>query len=391
MSGGTRSYEISRRLVSLGHEVHMITSSRDLNDSFITKEKGVYVYWIPNFYSNKLSFKGRIFSFLKFSYLSTKLAFTIPSFDVIYATSTPLTIAIPGLILSYIRKRPLIFEVRDLWPKVPIDLGVLKNPILIVLSRWLEKLVYKKSTNIIALAPGMKKEIVSLGTRNQKVSVISNGCDFDLIQKLKKSDPKYKIRNRYNWLGKRKLILYAGAIGQANGLLYVADIAKSMLEIDPEVRFVIIGDGKEKDALMLKSKALNVLNVNLFIFPSLKKIEVFFWILNSDLNLCLFNGPKSLWENAVQNKFFDSIAFGKPVACNFYGFQSKIAKNNNFGILLSNKDALKDALLLKNKLSDRRWLLNASINSKKIAEKYFNYDFLALKLEKILIDAVSQK
>lgn len=391
MSGGTRSYEISRRLVSLGHEVHMITSSRDLNDRFITKEKGVYVYWIPNFYSNKLSFMGRIFSFLKFSYLSTKLAFTIPSFDVIYATSTPLTIGIPSLILSYIRKRPLIFEVRDLWPKVPIDLGILKNPILIALSRWLEKLVYKRSVHIVALAPGMKKEIVSTGIPKYKVSVISNGCNFDLIYKPKESSIKHKIRNEYNWLGKRKLILYAGAIGKANGLLYLADIAKSMLDIDPEIRFVVIGDGKEKDALILKSKVLNVLDVNLFIFPPLKKTEVISWILNSDLNLCFFNGPKSLWENAVQNKFFDSIALGKPVACNFYGFQSKIAKKNNFGILLSNKDTFKDALLLKNKLNDKKWLLNARTNSKKIAKNYFNYDFLVSKLEKIFIDAISQK
>ena len=118
MPGSTRSFELSKRLVENGHRVYLITSKRDdyqLQKNGWTKENGIDVYWTPVSYSNKMGFLRRIFSFLLFSIKSLKVTLSIDA-DIIYATSTPLTIAIPAIIYSKLKSKPMIFEVRDLWP-----------------------------------------------------------------------------------------------------------------------------------------------------------------------------------------------------------------------------------------------------------------------------------
>src|SRR5690625_3260213 len=138
MSGGTRSYEMARRLVTAGHEVHMITSWRDPDRAdenwFETVEAGVNVHWLPVPYSNHMSYGERIKAFSRFAHQAGTKAKELQG-DVIFATSTPLTIAIPAISASKKHKVPMVFEVRDLWPELPIAIGALNNPIL----KWAAK------------------------------------------------------------------------------------------------------------------------------------------------------------------------------------------------------------------------------------------------------------
>jgi hypothetical protein len=137
MSGGTRSYEMARRLVKMGHDVHMVTSYREETnhtDWFTTIEDGITVHWLPLLYSNKMNYTQRIKAFVNFAVKSSIKAVSMKA-DIIFATSTPLTIAIPAVIASKRQKIPLVFEVRDLWPELPIAMGALKNPI----ARFLAK------------------------------------------------------------------------------------------------------------------------------------------------------------------------------------------------------------------------------------------------------------
>ena len=130
MSGGTRSYEFARRLVSMGHQVNMITSWRDpdgRNSWFSTNEDGINVHWLPVPYSNSMSYSQRLFSFFRFAILSARKAASLPA-DVVFATSTPLTIVLPAFYASRCQSVPMVFEVRDLWPELPIAMGALRNP-----------------------------------------------------------------------------------------------------------------------------------------------------------------------------------------------------------------------------------------------------------------------
>ena len=133
MPGGTRPYEMARRLVAKGHEVNMVCSWRASDGRtnwFETKEAGISIHWLPVPYSNRMSYRARIQAFLKFALLSTFKAASLDS-DIVYASSTPLTIALPAIIAALKCNVPMVLEVRDLWPEMPIAIGALNNPLAI--------------------------------------------------------------------------------------------------------------------------------------------------------------------------------------------------------------------------------------------------------------------
>jgi hypothetical protein len=141
MSGGTRSFEMAKRLVRAGHEVHMITSEQGDRVSGrawrVTDEHGITVHWTSVPYSNYMGIRQRLGAFVRFAWRASARATRLGG-DVIFATSTPLTISVPALVASTLRRRPFVFEVRDLWPEVPIAIGALTNPLAIRLARALE-------------------------------------------------------------------------------------------------------------------------------------------------------------------------------------------------------------------------------------------------------------
>ena len=162
---------MARRLVAAGHEVNLITSRREPgmdNDWYMTDEEGIKVHWFPVAYSNHMGFAQRIRAFLRFAIASARKAASIKA-DVVFATSTPLTIVLPGIFATWRQRVPLVFEVRDMWPAVPIAMGALRNPILIRAAYWLENLAYRRSKHVVALAPGMRDDIVSTGLIQQRL------------------------------------------------------------------------------------------------------------------------------------------------------------------------------------------------------------------------------
>jgi glycosyltransferase involved in cell wall biosynthesis len=391
MPGGTRSFEMARRLVAAGHEVELITSCREPSagdDWYVTNEEGINVHWFPVAYSNNMGFRERLWAFLRFALASAKKAASIKS-DVVFATSTPLTIVIPGLFAKIIQKIPLVFEVRDMWPAVPIALGVLRNPVLIFAAKWLEEIAYRHANHIIALAPGMRDDIMSKGILSSKITVIPNGCDLNIFG-IDLAVYAAQLRKNHSWLDSRPLVLFAGTLGRANGVDYLVKVGKEMNEINPDVRFVIIGDGAERELIETEARIAGVLNKNLFLFHSMPKKELAVWLAASDFTVGLFSGPSVLWKDAVQNKFFDSIAAGKPMACNFSGFQSKVAVEHDLGLIIPSDNPRLAASLLLGKLMDTNWLKGVEERAMMLAKGIFNRDFLAKKLENVLMDTVGQ-
>ncbi len=185
--GGTRSYEFARRLIDRGHSVCMITSSAMLSDRYgpfprTTRVdiEGIPTVVIPVDYSNKMSYSRRILAFIRFALLASSEAMR-QNGDVVFATSTPLTIAIPGLAAHLWHHIPMVFEVRDLWPELPIALGALRNPVARFAASLLEWLAYHSSKHIIALSPGMAEGVIRRGIRPERVTVIPNSCDIELF------------------------------------------------------------------------------------------------------------------------------------------------------------------------------------------------------------------
>lgn len=391
MPGGTRSFEMARRLVRSKHTVNVLTSKRDYNKGnhrllSVSKEEGISVYWILNKYSNKMSFYKRIVAFLKFAILSTFFGLKIQC-DVVFATSTPLTIAIPALIISKVKRIPLVFEVRDLWPEIPIAIGDLKNPLMIYFARLLEKTTYRNSESVIALSPGMKKGIMKTGYPSHKIYVIPNSSDVKLFRSDINNDNL--LCKKYDWLGNNSLVLYAGTFGRINGVSYLVRIAYEMLRIDKNIIFLTVGEGLEKNDIEKLSKNLGILDVNFFILPSVNKKDM--PILFSSATVCtsLFINLKPMWNNSA-NKFFDALAAGKPLMINYGSWQADILEESGAGIVVPPDNPKMASRMLHDFISDNSRLAAASKAAQYLAKNKFDRDILYKQFKNVLVASVGK-
>jgi len=387
MPGIVRSYEMARRLVAMGHEVHMVTTDQRLNLDAgtqpkwrVTNEAGITVHWTAVPYDNTQSYPDRVRAFLTFAWRAARKTIELRG-DVIFATSTPLTVAIPALLATWRTRKPLVFEVRDLWPAVPIAVGALRNPLAKWAARMLERTTYRNSRRVIALAPGMGEEIAATGYPKDRITIIPNGCD--LVEFTDESIAR-DVRAQHEWLGNRPLLLFAGTFGLVNGMAYLVKLAEAIAKIDPEIRVAAVGGGREYELTEKLAREKGLLDRSFFLLGKRPKRETVRWLQAADMTIALFTGPDIVWRDAVQNKFFDSLAAGKPVANNFPGWQSKIAAEAGAGLILSATDIEAAARDVVNALRDPAWMRSASDAAKKLARERFDRDKLAIQLANVL-------
>ncbi|NLW36285.1 MAG: glycosyltransferase family 4 protein [Syntrophorhabdus aromaticivorans] len=390
MPGGTRSYEMAKMLSRWGHEVHLITTDRadeKRGEWWTSEEEGFCVHWTPVPYSNRMDYRARLGAFAKFAARACSKAVDIGG-DIVFASSTPLTVAIPGVRASKRLGVPFVFEVRDLWPEIPIAIGAIKNPILIRAARWLEKYAYRNSSRIVALSPGIKKSIAVSGFPEEKVAVIPNSCDLGLFQVPPEDGGK--IRRSFDWLGDRPLVVYLGTFGRINGVSYLARVAAEVRKSAPEIRFAAIGEGKEWEEVETLAKELGILNENFFLFKEIPKKETPSWFSAATITTSLFIDLPEMWSNSA-NKFFDSLAAGRPVAINYNGWQAEILQDTGAGIVLDPENTEAASAAIIESIHDLDWIIRASHAAKKLAVERFDRVILARALEAVLIDACTGK
>lgn len=386
MAGGTRSYEMARRLVAAGHEVQMVTTWRDPTDKedwFITEEAGIRVHWLPVHYSNHMGFGSRLRAFVHFAWAAARRAAAL-NCDVVFATSTPLTIALPGVYASKRQGVPMVFEIRDLWPDVPIAIGALRNPVSIELARMLERFAYRNSTRIVALAPGMKEAVSARGVDPDIVEVIPNGCDFDVFDAFASNDTGLPSDMC------RVPIVYAGTMGIANGVEYISRLAAAVRrqQADSGVCFYLIGDGARRAAAEAEAAALGVLNESVFFMGSLPKRDVGRWVCAAAATIMTYAGPEILYRDSVSNKFFDSLAAGRAVLANFSGYSTITAQEAGAGFILDDEPERGAQQLLE--IVNRPGALErAGSAAHELARSRFSRDDLASSLERVLTDAIT--
>ena len=387
MGGSTRSYEIAKRFVEKGHEVNLITTLQNQENGVhnkkwtMTNESGINVYWFPIEYSNKLNFYYRVLAFFKFAFHSFKKGLSLKE-DLIYATSTPLTIIIPGYLLSFLKNKPLVLEIRDLWPTLPIAIGALKNPINIFLTKLLEKFAYKFSKKIIALSPGIKRGIIDQGISDEKILVIPNSCDLENFTIKNHSIENIKFRKKYNIPEKNLLITYAGTFGKINNLFYMVDLSEK-LKNNPFISFLAVGDGADFEKVK-RSVEEKKIQKNFKIIKTLPKKNIPQVLSASDISLSIFLPLKEMESNSA-NKFFDGLASGNMILINYGGWQEDILIRNNSGMRLPQN--IEDAAEIVSQLEkNRSKVAEFGSNAKKLAVKEFDRGKLTDKLEKIIIE-----
>ena len=390
MSGGTRSYEMARRLVAAGHEVHMITSwvkETDKTDWYVTNEAGIHVHWFPNNYNNKMSYMDRIKAFFRFAFHAAKKGKSFKNVDVVFATSTPLTIALPAVSTAKKLNVPMVFEVRDLWPELPIAMGALNNPILQKVAHGLEHWAYKNSKAIVALSPGMKEGIVKTGYSKQQVAVIPNSSDIELFDI--NSQKVSEFRNSLEWLQNRPLIVYTGTFGHINGVGYLVELAEKLKVINPEIRLLLVGDGIEFDQVTLLAQEKGVLNNNLFMMKQVPKKDIPVILNAASLCTALFIDKPEMRANSA-NKFFDALAAGKPIMINYGGWMVDLIEKNNCGLVTWNLDIQVAAQKVADFIDDSKHYKVSATNARRLANTQFHRDILAAQLNDVLVNALNQ-
>jgi len=390
-TSGGRSYEFGRRLVARGHRVTLITGAFEhsgLSTSgrrSIMNVDGIEVRVLGVPYRQRMSPLRRLQAFAGFMLAACRESLRIERPDVVFATSTPLTIAIPGMWAARWHRCPFVFEVRDLWPAAPIELGVLRNPLLIGLARWLERAAYRRATAVVALSPGMKEGIEATGVPATKVTVIPNASDVELFR----VDPEVgrAFRAHHSELGQRPWVVYAGAFGRVNGVEWGVRLAARVAELDPAVAFIFCGAGSERAFTEALACELGLLGRTVFFHEPIPRVELP-RLLSAATILCSFAQNLPVMRTNSANKFFDAFAAGKPVVINYRGWQAELLERTGAGLVLDQDDVPGSAMRLVAALHDPAWLERAAEASAQLGDTEFNRDRLADQLEEVLRRAV---
>jgi glycosyltransferase involved in cell wall biosynthesis len=386
-AGGTRSYEFARYLLRQGHQVTMITAQREaggVHGEGTQKIDGIDVVSLGGWYSNHLTASQRIRQFLRFSWRASRLhARDLPVRpDVVIATSTPLTIGIPGVRLARRFGVPFVFEVRDLWPQAPIELGKLRNPLAKWAARRLERSLYAKADRVIALSPGMERGVLAAGTDPAKVTTIPNASDLDLFT------PERSDRSLLARFGVADsfVAVHGGSMGEANGLDYLVRAAKVLdLRGADDVRILVCGYGGTRPKLEAMCAELGITNV---VFTgSIPRAELGAIVSSCDCAITSFANYPVLATNSP-NKFFDALAAGLPVIVNSPGWTRDIVQEHDCGAYVSVRDPaqLADALLRLRDDADLRARQGA--NARELARSTYARELLAARFCDVLLSTV---
>ncbi|KQV77714.1 glycosyl transferase family 1 [Nocardioides sp. Root122] len=382
MSGGTRSYEMGRRFAAAGHDVHIITSDRSGVGGKgwrVEMIDGVSVHWFPVEYDNSMSYARRVRAFVEFAVASARRAASLRG-AVVFATSTPLTIAIPGVFAKRRMRVPMVFEVRDLWPELPIAMGALRNPVLRWAAHVLEKWAYQNSDQVIALSPGMAEGVANAGYPREKVHVVPNSCDLDLFAGCDEAGAAFRLARP--WLGQRPLVVYAGTFGHINDVEYLVSLAAEMRRNAPDVAFLAVGAGTSFDAIENLARQRGVLGVNFFLEGPMAKQDIPALLNAATICTSLFKPIPAMEANSA-NKFFDALAAGRPVAINYGGWQADLLAQRRAGLVLS-RDPADAAASVVELIGNSSLLHETGLNARLLAETDFSRDQLAEQLLAVL-------
>ncbi len=390
--GGTRHIEIAHVLAEKGHRVTIITSPV----SYLTgKSKGVAARWqsveqvspqirilrVYTYPALHKSFFHRVISFVSFMFSSFFVGLSVRDVDLIWGTSPPIFQGWTAWLLARLKGIPFLFEVRDLWPAFAIAVGVLRQKFLIRLSLWLEKFLYHHADVIVVNSPGFIDHIHRRG--GCEIRLVENGVDPAMFVSAaggRNFREKHGLQNEC-------VILYAGAHGISNDLPVVLEAAE-LLKEEKHIKFVFVGDGKEKPGLQHLAQEKNLQNT-LFL-PPVPKSEMAEVIAAADACLAILK-PLELYKTTYPNKVFDYMAAGKPVLLAIDGVIREVVEKADGGVFVQpgNPRSLADAALWVNQHPQQAQAMGTS--GKAYVTAHFNRRQLAEKFEQVALELLKGK
>lgn len=347
--GHTRHFELAQYLRQHGHDLTIVSS--DLNyqtgqriierrglaaEQTISGVRILRAYIYPALHR---SYFWRIVSFLSFMFSSVIASLRVKDADLILGTTPPIFQALSAWLVAFLRRKPFLLEVRDLWPEFIVGMGVFTNPLLIKLARWLESFLYAHATHILVNSPAYVEYLLGKRVPPSKITFIPYGTDVDMFTPKIDGSP---VRRRLG-LEDKFIVLYAGALGQANDI-YTLLRAAQRLKTEPAIRIVIFGDGKERTRLQAESARLELDNI-VFAGVAPKK-EMPAVLASADACLAILQNIPSFCMT-YPNKVFDYMSAGRPTILAIDGVIREVIESSGGGIYVppGNDEKLAQAIL----------------------------------------------
>lgn len=348
-STGSRPYEWAQALLRAGHEVTLICGMSEASDLAADPSQrateldvdGIRVLVVSEPYTNSMSFFRRVLAFGRYARSAEHVARSVEA-DIVFASSTPLTVGLPAMKTARRQRIPFVFEVRDLWPELAIAMNVIRNPLMIWYLRRMERRIYHAADKMIALAPGIRDGIADTGFPAEQVALIPNAADTHMFSPSDEplDDP------RFGEPGECRFV-FAGAHGQANGLDAILDAAAALRQRqETGIRFILIGSGKEKARLAARTRAEQLDDCVTF-FGRMPKQELTTLMPKMDVGLQILKNVPSFYFGTSPNKFFDYLACGIPVLTNYPGWVADLLAEHGCGLAVRPDDpsAFADAVV----------------------------------------------
>lgn len=380
-AGAIRSYAMARKLIERGHSVTMVCGSAQggttgLSGDFIKGQRrgvvdGIDVVELNLEYSNSDGFAKRIKTFLSYALRSVQIALT-EKYDLVFATTTPLTAGIPGILARWLRGKPFVFEVRDLWPELPKAMGVIKNPVVLWAMGVLEWASYRSAHRVIGLSPGIVEGIRARGVTAERIAMIPNGCDLDIFSA--DGEPW-----RPEGIADSDLMaIFAGTHGMANGLDAVLDAAAILKRRGRnDIKLLLIGTGKLKAQLQARATREDLSNV-VFHDP-VTKARLAGLMQVTDIGMQILANVPAFYYGTSPNKFFDYIAAGLPVLNNYPGWLAGMIEAEKCGYAVPPADPVAFADALEQAAGERERLKEMGQNARQLASSQFDRVGLSAK------------
>jgi glycosyltransferase involved in cell wall biosynthesis len=374
--GGTRHYELGRRLVAQGHRFTVVASDVSyttgrrvvLTNKLVTEslEDGIRLLRVYTYSAVNRSYFLRVISFLFFMVTSFAVGVTAGKPDVVMGTTPPIFQAVSAWLLSVLRRRPFLLEVRDLWPEFAIDIGLLKNPLLIKVARLLEGFLYSHADHILVNSPAYREYLIEKGIKAEKISFIANGVDPEMFDPHGRAED---FRRRYNLEGKF-VVTYAGAIGMANDIDVLIGAAAAIKERS-DIQVLIVGDGKERKRLEEQAKRLGLRNVTFTgAFP---KSQMNIALAGSDACVAILRNIM-MFRTTYPNKVFDYMAAGRPTILAIDGVIREVVEAADGGIFVQPGDSNLLAKAITDLADDPQRAKEMGIRAHAYVVEHFNRD-----------------
>lgn len=388
-----RMYELAKRLVGAGHKVSVVTGFPNYPTGVIhegyrgrrsmeEEMDGIRILRTWVFATPNRGFFKRILNHFSFTFSCLTAIRKLGPTDAIYVQSPPLFLGFGTLIYSAVKRAPFLFNVSDIWPQSAIEVGMLRDPVAIWMAEAFERLIYRKAARIAVPVPGMIDRLAARGIPREKLVLLSNGVDTEHFS----PGPADQKLAKELGLDSRKVFLFAGTHGLAQGLDVILDAAK--LTDDAEILYVLAGEGASKAALVERAEKEGITNVR---FLSNQPRSAMPSLLNLAYATVITLKRGDFFRSTLPVKMYESMAAGKPIVGALVGAAAELITTAGCGVLAEPEDPQSVVKAVTRLAADPEEARRMGELGRDYVFAHYNRDDIARRLEKVLMEMCQER